>query len=433
MKKEAIEAYVNRVKELSDHVKGNEQATKQSLIGPLFTLLGYDLTDPRQCIPEYKVDFGKERSSKPIDWAFLHGGHPLFFVEAKEVGKKLAGYDEQLADYFAKALEVKLGILTNGVQWKFYTDLVNENVMDKDPFVTWDVLGEDPPLDLLTVLEKSEYNSSLLRTFAQRTRQRNLLIGELTRLLEPSPEFARLAIQNIETRNLTTAVMDGWKPALTNAISEWAKQRVLSNMLRERAAAQENDEPVIKGLAVKAEAPKTAEPKITEPKITEPKTTERKATEPKTTEPKTTEPKTTEIRAAEMKSEEAKAEKGKIETTQEELDAFAIVQRMLGPTRPVLYEDTVAYFKIHIADRRSWAVCRFFGGRKRPAIWVPLPPERATSMAGSLPVAKTQYAEWSSITMESIRDLERLGELFRTTWDQVKSGRARGDRGDEEA
>src|SRR4051794_33510017 len=110
---EAITAYVKRVKELADHVKGNEQATKQSLIGPLLTTLGYDLTDPRECIPEYRVDFGLGRSVKPIDWAFLQNGKPIFFVEAKEVGKKLPGYDEQLADYFAKAPEAKVGILTN--------------------------------------------------------------------------------------------------------------------------------------------------------------------------------------------------------------------------------------------------------------------------------------------------------------------------------
>ena len=82
--------------ETAEHVRGNEQATRSSLIGPLFTLLGYDLTDPRQCIPEYKVDFGRERSVKPIDWAFLQGGNPLFFVEAKEAGRKLAGFDEKI-------------------------------------------------------------------------------------------------------------------------------------------------------------------------------------------------------------------------------------------------------------------------------------------------------------------------------------------------
>ena len=94
--REAMPQYVKRVQELAEHVRGNEQATKQSLVGPLFTMLGYDLTDPRECIPEYRVDFGPNRSIKPIDWAFLQSGHPIFFVEAKEVGKKLANSDEQL-------------------------------------------------------------------------------------------------------------------------------------------------------------------------------------------------------------------------------------------------------------------------------------------------------------------------------------------------
>ena len=131
--KEIIESYIKRVRELAEHVRGNEQATKQSLIGPLFTLLGYDLTDPRECIPEYKADFGKDRSVKPVDWAFYQNGRPIFFVEAKEASRKLVGYDEQLGDYFGKCIEVKLGILTNGVQWRFFTDVVHENKMDTEP------------------------------------------------------------------------------------------------------------------------------------------------------------------------------------------------------------------------------------------------------------------------------------------------------------
>src|SRR3954454_20761174 len=101
--RDALPPFVKRVQDLAEHVRGNEQATKQSLIGPLFTLLGYDPTDPRECIPEYKVDFGKDRSIKPIDWAFFQNARPLFFVEAKEANRKLSGFDEQLADYFAKA------------------------------------------------------------------------------------------------------------------------------------------------------------------------------------------------------------------------------------------------------------------------------------------------------------------------------------------
>ena len=71
---DAVVAYVKRVRELADHVRGNEQATKQSFIGPLFTILGYDLTDPRECVPEYRADFGQDRSVKPIDWEFMQGG-----------------------------------------------------------------------------------------------------------------------------------------------------------------------------------------------------------------------------------------------------------------------------------------------------------------------------------------------------------------------
>ena len=69
--------------ELAEHVRGNEQATKQSLVGPLFTTLGYDLTDPRECLPEYRVNFGPNRSVGPVDRVFLQNGHPIFAVQAK--------------------------------------------------------------------------------------------------------------------------------------------------------------------------------------------------------------------------------------------------------------------------------------------------------------------------------------------------------------
>src|SRR5947209_1283926 len=103
--KDALLAYVKRVKALHEKVRGNEQATKSSLIGPLFTLLGYDLADPDECVPEFKADFGKARSVKPVDWAFYQNRRPIFLVEAKDAGTKLGGYDEQLGDYFAKEID----------------------------------------------------------------------------------------------------------------------------------------------------------------------------------------------------------------------------------------------------------------------------------------------------------------------------------------
>lgn len=360
--RESIESYVKRVKELAEHVRGNEQATKQSLIGPFFTMLGYDLTDPRECSPEYKADFGKDRSSKPIDWGFKLGGQFAFFVEAKEVGKKLGGYDEQLADYFAKDPNVKLGILTSGAAWRFFTDVENANVMDKEPFAKWDILAdEEPPYDVITLLEKSQFNPELIRAFAHRQRSRNILVQELNKLLEPSPEFTKLAVQNLESRNLTAAVVDSWKPIVANAIQEWAKQRTLTAVLA---------------------PPQT-------PPVKDPESG------------------------------------GKIETTAEELEAFETVKRLLGPDRPIAWEDSVAYFKIHLAAKRTWVFARLWMNRRHPLIAVPLPLDQATQLAPNRPV--TASGGWTSITLESADQLAQLGELLQAAFSAIKNAKAGAD------
>lgn len=357
--REQVENFVRRVKDLAEHVRGNEQATKQSLIGPFFSMLGYDLTDPRECIPEYKADFGKDRSTKPIDWAFLHNGTFAFFVEAKEVGKKLAGFDEQLADYFAKDPNVKLGILTNGASWRFFTDVVNPNVMDREPFAKWDILADEPPpLDVITLLQKSQFNAELIRAYAQRQRAQNLIVTELARLLEPAHEFTRLAVMNLESRNLTEKVTESWKPIVANALNEWARQRMLTAALT----------------------------------------------------------------PAQPSGGEVKVESAKIETTQLELDAFATVQRLLGGERPVVYEDTASYFKIHLPERRTWVLARLQVNRRNPNVWVPLPLERVLLLVPGR--SCVQRGDWTVISLDEPRQIEELGSLFAEAYTTVKRGSA---------
>jgi hypothetical protein len=361
--RELIEQYVKRVKDLADIVRGNEQATKQSLIGPFFTMLGYDLTDPRECLPEYKVDFGKDRSSKPIDWAFLNNGNCAFFVEAKEVGRKLAGYDEQLGDYFAKDPHVKLGILTNGAQWRFFTDVENSNLMDKEPFAKWDISADEPPYDVIKLIAKSGFNPENIRTYAKRRREQNLLVGELTRLLEPAPAFTRLAIEKIETRYLTQAVIESWAPTLASALNEWARQRLLTAALA---------------------AP------------SDPKSDARKSDGSE-----------------------------KLETTQEDLDAFATIKKVLGRDRPIAFEDSAAYFKIHLAEKRTWVFARLLLDRRHPAVWLPLPAEKVTELAGGRAV--TVNGGWTIVTLDRSAEIGELGGLFEAAYAHVKHDRVSTD------
>jgi hypothetical protein len=241
--KDQLEQYVRKVKDCYESCRGNEAATKAALVVPLFSILGYDVADPRECKPEYKADFGPGRSIKPVDWAFCVNGSLAFFVEAKAVGKAIGAYDEQLGDYYAKGQpEVALGVLTTGVQWRFFTDLVCEHVMDKEPFLEWDVLKDDPiPFGFLAVLQRAEFKPELIKTYAKREHRRNLLVEELTRLLAPSPDLVKLAIRNFEDRILTAAVVEEWKPILLSAIHEWAKQQMLTIALGRAIDSQPRD------------------------------------------------------------------------------------------------------------------------------------------------------------------------------------------------
>ncbi len=83
----------------------------------------------------------------------------------------------------------------------------------------------------------------MLRTFARRQHDHNLLVKELAKLLEPSPEFTRLAIANIETRNLTATVVESWKPVVASAIGEWAKQRTLATVLTQSPSQDDTKTP----------------------------------------------------------------------------------------------------------------------------------------------------------------------------------------------
>jgi hypothetical protein len=90
----------------------------------------------------------------------------------------------------------------------------------------------------------------------------------------------------------------------------------------------------------------------------------------------------------------------------------------------VAYEDTVSYFKIHLADRYTWVMCRLYLGRKRPSAWVPLPLEEVQALTPGL-MLSTPQAGWTCITLGASGEIERLGDVLRAAWDSQKAIRSR--------
>ena len=124
-----------------------EEATKNALIMPFFTILGYDVFDPQEFVPEFVCDVGTKKGEK-IDYAIMNNGEPIILIEAKRAGMKLQKQQQgQLYRYFS-VNRARIAILTNGLQYNIYSDINSPNVMDDDPFFSFNVLYDDPSVFL---------------------------------------------------------------------------------------------------------------------------------------------------------------------------------------------------------------------------------------------------------------------------------------------
>ena len=117
------------------NLRNNEQATKNVLIEPFMTALGYSARNTNEVFPEYPADVGTKQLEK-VDYAILRDGKPIILVECKALGNPLGAPDiSQLTKYYNNT-DATIGVLTDGVVYKFFSDLSKTNIMDQSPF--WD-------------------------------------------------------------------------------------------------------------------------------------------------------------------------------------------------------------------------------------------------------------------------------------------------------
>ncbi|MCL2397797.1 MAG: type I restriction endonuclease [Defluviitaleaceae bacterium] len=115
-----------------------EDATKTSLVMPFFKLLGYDIFNPLEFVPEFTADVGIKKAEK-VDYAIVIDDNPTILIECKRCGEVLDKHSSQLFRYFGTTT-AKFAILTDGIIYKFFTDLSEQNKMDLEPFLVFNVL-----------------------------------------------------------------------------------------------------------------------------------------------------------------------------------------------------------------------------------------------------------------------------------------------------
>ena len=116
-----------------------EEATKNAMVMPFIQILGYNVFDPLEVTPELVADIGTKKGEK-VDYAILRDGLPIILFECKKAGADLhINHASQLFRYF-HVTSARFVVLTNGLVYRFFTDLEQPNKMDEKPFFEFNIL-----------------------------------------------------------------------------------------------------------------------------------------------------------------------------------------------------------------------------------------------------------------------------------------------------
>ena len=215
--KDQIQQISERISKQKDMIT-TEEATKNAFIMPMITALGYDVFNPFEVVPEMDCDLTK-RGDK-IDYAIMKDEQPILLIECKHCRQKLDLHNTQLAKYFA-ASNTRFGVLTNGVEYRFYADLEKQNIMDEKPFLIINVLDlSDNDIEQLKKFHKSYYNETEILSTANElkytTEIKNILSSEFS---SPSPEFVKFITRQVYDGAIWQSVIEQFTPIVKKSIS----------------------------------------------------------------------------------------------------------------------------------------------------------------------------------------------------------------------
>lgn len=239
---QAVYQLSQKVQELKPIIE-TEEATKTAFIIPFIsTVLGYDVTDPREVIPEYTADTGIKKGEK-VDFAIKSGEEFRFLIECKKVGEPLSvDHANQLVRYF-NVTDTEFAILTNGEVYQFYTQLDAVNRMDEKPFMTLDLSAVDtrlfPHLELCT---KANFDAGTITAQAEELKY----VAEIKKILakefkEPSVDFVKLFASQVTSKRMTAQTLEQFTSLTTTSLTQFLRDEV-NRRLR---SAQEFEEPEV--------------------------------------------------------------------------------------------------------------------------------------------------------------------------------------------
>ncbi len=241
-----MQNFMDRVRRHAEHVVNvgmhcvTEETTKQALILPLLDILGFSPFDPLRVKAEYSADFPGAKVNERVDYSLFCHGVPVMFIEAKAYGEKLSNHSPQLSRYFNATPEVTIGAITNGQEWRFFTDLNNKNVMDVEPFLVVDFIGlDESQVGRLYRFRHDEFQPDALRTLAEESIYLEAFKDVVRNsVLECDQDFVRyVAGKSTIQRTLTAKFLEIITPIVKQAVAQSMSERVADSLSAPKPAA----------------------------------------------------------------------------------------------------------------------------------------------------------------------------------------------------
>nr|DAS46226.1 MAG TPA: hypothetical protein [Caudoviricetes sp.] len=322
--KERIASHAEHVKKVA-HVCTTEETTKQALILPLLDILGFSAFDPNKVRAEYQADFPGAKSGERVDYALFCNGAPVMFIEAKSYTENLSNHCPQLSRYFNATPEVAICAITNGREWRFFTDLTNKNIMDSEPFLTVDVtiLNENDVAQLYQ-FRHDKFQPDALRSLAEESIYLTAFTESITESLkEVDLDFVRYVAgrANIQ-RQFTQRYLESIRHIVKQAVQNTVSSMVVSGLSAPKV--QEETAPVEAGEQEDPTAP------IIDP------------------------------------------ENNKIVTTYAERRLFDLVKSILPDDASIEAKDTESYFGVLVDGKSNRWILRYFDNKQRPSVIFPI-------------------------------------------------------------
>ena len=238
-----IKAIAGRIPSLKDRLS-TEEATKQSLVLPFLQALGYNVFDPIEVVPEYTADIGTKQGEK-VDYAIMSDDAPVMLIECKKVSDKLTSSNpvSQLYRYFSTSTEIRIGLLTNGIRYQFFSDLDSPNVMDTAPFLEINLEELNPgALEQLSQFAKG-FNVDETVEAASRMRYISGMKQALARQYnQPEEDFVEWLGRRVYSGRMTQAVKENFSNMTRRAFHEFVNERITATLRTAQDLAQIHEE-----------------------------------------------------------------------------------------------------------------------------------------------------------------------------------------------